>query len=116
MSKEVTRELTIGWKCADCKMITADWNLSDLWKVVESMPVNVYGIVICVPIMLARSGSEQVIFGRPWELYARMCERNLDNGSCKITIAAVNGSEQVTFVATFPGDKRDRFVSSLGNS
>jgi len=43
-----------------------------------------------------------------------MCVRNLDNGSCEITIAAIDGSEQVTFVATFSGDKKDTFASSLG--
>ena len=79
------------------------------------MPVSVHGIVIPVPIFLARSGSEQVILGRPWETYARKCERNLDDGSCEITISAVDGSEQVTFVTTFPGDNRDRFASSSGN-
>jgi len=115
MSEEVTRELNIGWERADCKMITADGNRFDLSKVAESVPVNVHGIVIPVPICLARYGSEQVIVGCPWELYARKSERNLDDGSCKITISAVDGSEQVTFVTTFLGDKRDRLGSSSGN-
>jgi hypothetical protein len=115
MSEEVTRELNIGWKRADWKMITTNGNRSDLSKVAESVPVNVHGIVIPVPIFLARSGSQQVILGRPWETYTRKCERNLDDGSCKITISAVDGSEQVTFVVIFPGDKRDRLASSLGN-
>ena len=115
MSEEVARELNIGWKRADWKMITADGNRSDLSKVAESVPVNVHGIVIPVPILWGRSRSEQVILGRPWETYARKCERNLDDGSCEITISAVDGSEQVTLVATFPGDKRDRFASSSGN-
>jgi hypothetical protein len=64
-SAEVARELNIGWKCADWKMITANGNESDLLKVAESVPVNVHGIVIPVAISLARSGSEQVILGRP---------------------------------------------------
>jgi hypothetical protein len=115
MSEEIARELSMGWKRADWKMITADGNRSDLSKVAESVPVNVHDIVIPVLIYLARSGSEQVILGRPWETYARKCERNLDDGSCEITISGVDGSEQVTFVATFPGDKRDRFASSSGN-
>ena len=82
MSAEVARELNIGWKRADWNMITADGNRSDLSTVAESVPVDVHGIVIPVPIFLARSGSRQVIFGRPWESYARKCERNLDDGSC----------------------------------
>jgi len=115
MSEEVARELNIGWKRADWKMITADGNRSDLSKVAESVPVNVHRIVIPVPICLARSGSEQVILGRPWATYTRKCERNLDDGSCEIIISAVDGSKEVMFVATFPGDKRDRFASSSGN-
>jgi len=115
MSETVARELNIGGKRADWKMITADGNRSDLSKVAESVPVNVHGIVIPVRIFFARSGSEQVILGRPWETYARKCKRNVDNGSCEITISAVDGSEQVMFVATFPADKRDRFASSSGN-
>jgi hypothetical protein len=115
MSEEVARELNIGWKHADWKMITADGNRFDLSKVAESVPVNVHGIVIPVPIFLARSGFEKVIMGRPWETYAPKCERNLDDGSCEITISAVDGSERVTFVATFLEDKLDRFARSLGN-
>jgi len=115
LSEEVASELNIGWKRADWKMITAYGNRSDLSKVAEAVPVNVHGIVIRVPIFLARSGSEQDILGRPWETYTRKCERNLDDGSCEITMSAVDGSEKVMFVATFPGDKRDRFPSSLGN-
>jgi len=114
MSEEVARELNIGWKRADWKMITADCNRSDLSKVAEPVPINVHGIVIPVPIVFARSGSEQGILGHPWETYARKCERNLDDGSCEITISAVDGSGQVTFVAPFPGDKGDRFASSAG--
>jgi hypothetical protein len=115
MGEAVARELNIGWKPADWNMITANGNRSALSKVAESVPVNVHGIVIHVPIFLARSGSEQVILGRPWETYAWKCERNVDNGSYEITISAVDGSEQVTFVATLLGDKRDRFASSLGD-
>jgi len=96
-------------------MITADGHQSDLSKVAESMPVNFHDIVIPVPIFLARSRSEQVFMGRPWETYARKCERNQHDGSCEITISAIDVSEQVTFVPTFPGDKRDRFASNSGN-
>ena len=53
MSEEVTRELNIGWKRADWKMITADGNRSDLSKVPESVPVNVHGIAIPAPTFLA---------------------------------------------------------------
>jgi len=55
MSEEVSRELNIGWKRADWKMITADGNRFDLSKVAESGPVNVDGIVIPVHIFLAKS-------------------------------------------------------------
>jgi hypothetical protein len=115
LSNEVARELNIGWKHANWQMITADGNRSDLSKVAESVPVNVHGIGIPVPMFLARSASEQGILGRTWVTYPRKCERNLDDGSCEITISAVDGSEQVTFVATFPGDKTERFASSSGN-
>jgi len=115
MSTEVARALNIGWKCADCRMITANGNRSDSSKVAESVPITVHGIVIPRPIFSAKSGSKQIIVGRPWETYARKCEGNLDDGSCEITISAVDGSEQVTFMATFLGDKRDRFASSSGN-
>jgi len=50
MSEEVARELNIGWTRADWKMITADGNRSYLSKVAESVPVNVHGIIIPVPI------------------------------------------------------------------
>jgi hypothetical protein len=68
-----------------------------------------------MPVFLAASGSEQVTVGLPLETYTHKCERNLDDGSCEITITPVDGSEQVMFVATYPGDKRDRFVSNSGN-
>ena len=115
MSEEVARELNIELKHADWKMITADGNRLDLSKVAESVPVDVHGIVIPVPIFLATSGSEQVIVRRPWESYARKCEKNLDEGSCEITISAIDWSEQVTFVASSPGDNRDRVTCSSGN-
>ena len=111
-SEEVAREWNIDWICGDWEMITTNGNRSDLMKVSESVAVNIHGIMIPMPIVLAKSGSEQVILCHPWETYAQQCERNLDNGSCEITITAIDGSEQVTFVATFPGDKRDRFTSS----
>ena len=115
MSDDVGRELNIGWKCAGRKMITADGNRSTFLNMVQSVPINVHGIVIPVPIILEKFGSEQVILGRPWETYGQSCERNLDNGSCQITISAIDGSEQVTFVVTFPTDKRGRFAISSGN-
>jgi len=58
---------------------------------------------------------QTVILVRPWKTQTSMSEINLDGGSCQMTIFAVNGSQLVTFVATFPGDKRDRFASSSGN-
>jgi len=115
MSEEVARELIIRWKSADQKMITANGNQSDLSKVAECMPINVHGIVIPEPILLAKFGSEWIILGCPCETYAWKCERNRKDGSCEITISAVDGSEQVTFFATFQGDKRDGFASSSRN-
>jgi hypothetical protein len=101
MSEEVASELKIGWKHANWKMISADASWSDLSTGAESVPVSINCIVIPAPNILARSRSNQVIMGRPGETYARKCERNLDDGSCEITISAVNESEKVTFVATF---------------
>jgi len=115
MSEEDTRELNIGWKRTDWKMITADCNRSDLMKVAQSVPVNFHCIVVSLHIILAKSGSEQVILGRRWETYARECEKDLDDGSCEITIAAIDGSELVTFVTTIPAARRDTFPSSSGN-
>jgi len=66
-------------------------------------------------MFLAQSGSEQGIMGYPCITYARKCERNLDDGSWEITIEAVDGLEQLMFVATCPGDKRDRFARTSGN-
>ena len=96
-------------------MITTDGNLSDLMRVAESVPVSVHGIVIPVHTVLAQSGCEPVILAHPWETSTRKCERNLDHGRYKITISAVDGSEQVTFnlVATFTGDKRDTLATTL---
>jgi len=96
-------------------MVTANGNRSDLSNMAEFVPVKGHGIVIPVPIFFAKSGSKQVILGRRWESYPRKCDRNLDDGSCEITIFAVDGSELVTIVATFEGEKRDRFASSSGN-
>jgi len=115
LSEVVARELSTGWNSADWKMITAYGNRSHLAKVAESMPVNVHGVVIPVPIFLAKYGSEQVVLGRPRETYDRKCDRNLDDGNCEITISAVDGSDQVTFVPTVPEDERDIFVHSSGN-
>ena len=96
-------------------MITAGGNHSDLTKVAESVPIEVHGVTLSVPVFLAPTGSGQVILSRPWEVHASKCERDLDDGSCGITITAVNGTKQVTFVATYPGDRRDRFATS-GNA
>ena len=95
-------------------MITTDGNRSDLTKVAESVAINIHGIVT-VRIFLAKSGSKQVVMGHRRQTYARKCERNQDDDSCEISISAVDGSEQVMFVATFPVDKRDKFASSSGN-
>jgi len=65
MREAVTRELNIRWKRATRQMITAEGTLSDLTKVAESMPINVYGSVIPVLIVLAKFRSEQVIVGPP---------------------------------------------------
>jgi len=53
MSEIVIRALNIRWKCADWKMINADSNQSDLTKLAESVPVNVPGVVITIPIYQA---------------------------------------------------------------
>jgi len=105
----------MGWKHPDWRISTADRNRSDMTTVARSVPVNVHGIIIFVPIFLAKFGSEQVILGRPWETYARQGERILDNGTCDIAIPAIDGSEQVMIVVTLQGDKRDGFASSSGN-
>jgi hypothetical protein len=101
MTEEVSRELNIRWKCANGMMIAADGNLPDSSKVAECVTVKVHDMVMSVAILLRRFKSEQVFLSRPWDTYARKCERNLDNGSCKITIPAVDGSEEVMFVALF---------------
>jgi hypothetical protein len=111
-SEEVAKELNIGWICANWKMITDDGNPSDLSNVGESLPFKVHIIVIPMPILSARSGSEHVILDCCCETYARKWERNFDDGRCMFTLSAGDGSEQVTFVTTFPGDNRDRFTSS----
>lgn len=64
-SEEVTRELNIAWKCTAWLMMTADVNRFDLTNVAISVPVNVDGVVTAVPIIEAKSGSEQVILRRP---------------------------------------------------
>jgi len=113
-SEEVTRELNIAWKCTAWLMMTADVNRFDLTNVAISVPVNVDGVVTAVPIIEAKSGSEQVILRRPSIPYTWMCEWNVDNGSCKITISAINGTGKVMFVITSPGDRRVWFASSWG--
>ena len=115
ISEDVAKDLGLGWKEVEWKMITADGNRSDLTKVAESVPIEVHRVTLSVPVFLTPTGSEQVILGRPWEAQARKCERNLDDGSCEITITAADVTEQATFVATYPGDKRDRFATS-GNA
>jgi len=114
-SEKIARELNIGWKCADWKMITAEGNGADSTKVEVAVPINIYCIVIPIPISSEPAGSKQVILGRPWETYTRQCERNLDDGSRLITITTIDEAEQLTFHTTFPSDKRDRFGRSLGN-
>lgn len=91
ISKEVARALNIGWKRDNWMVITGDGNQSALSKVVESVHINVHGMGISISIFLSESGSESVILRRPIETYARKCERNLANGSCGITILAVDG-------------------------
>jgi len=56
-----------------------------------------------------------LILDHLWETYDWTLERNLDDRCCQVTISAIDGSEQVTFVATFLSNKRDRFTRSLGN-
>jgi len=114
-SEEVTREFSIRWKHANRKMIAADGNWSNSTKVAESLSINIHGITISFHIYSAKSTSEQVIIRHRWEQYAGKCERKVDNGRCKITISAINGSEQVNIVATCPAHKRDGFASCSGN-
>jgi len=115
MSEEVAREYNIGWTHAGSSMINPDDNWCYLRKVAESVPINAHVIVLPVSNFLAKSESEQVFLGSPSESNPGMCKRNLDDGSCEITISAVNGSERVMSVTTCPGDKRDRFASRSGN-
>lgn len=89
------------WKQADCKMFTTDDNQPDLTKGAGSILNNIRCIVIPVSIFLAKSGSAQVIFRHPWETYARKCECMLHEGSCRIIIPNIDGSEQAMFVATY---------------
>jgi len=96
-------------------MINPDDNWCDLTMVAESVPIYAHVIILSVSNFLAKSESKQVFLGSRLQTYAAMCERNLDDGSCEITISAVNGSQQVMSVTTFPGDKRDRFGSRSGN-
>jgi len=103
------------WKRADWKVMNLDGNRSDLSKVAVSVTDTIHGMVSSVPIIVGKTGSEQDILGRPFEPYDRKCERNLDDGRFTITMCAVHGSEQVSFVSTFRGDKRDRFAIILGN-
>jgi hypothetical protein len=114
MTNMATSKLNIGWKGAHGRMITANGNRSDLTKVAESMPLNIDHIVIPVTIFFAPSGSKQVILGCDRAPYAGKCDRNLVNGSCEITILAMNGSEQVTFITTFLENITDRFASCSG--
>jgi len=115
ISEEVTRELNIGWKHANWKMITVDGNRSDLTNMVECVPDNVDSIVILIQMSEAQSCSEYVMLGHPCDTYAQKNGRNLVNRNRHITISAINASEQVTFVTMDLGDKRDRFHSSSGN-
>ena len=76
MSKDITRELNIGWKRANWKIITADGNHLNLTKVSEAITIDIHRIVIPIPLFLDASGSEQVILGFPWETYTCKYERN----------------------------------------
>lgn len=96
-------------------MITADGIQFDLKIVVKSVPISVDGMVIPITIFFAKSRCKQVILGLPWETYTRNGARNLDVCYSEFTISAIIGSEQVTLLATFLGDQRDRFASSWGN-
>ena len=96
-------------------MVTAGGSHSDLTKVAESIPIEVHGVTLSVPVFLAPTGSGQVILSCPWEAHARKCERDLDDGSCGISNTAADSTEQVTFVASYPGDRRNRFATS-GNA
>jgi len=74
-------------------MSTNDGNWSELTKVGESVPINVQGIIISVPIILAKSGSEPVIMGHPAETHPQKYETNLDARGCEIAISAVDWLE-----------------------
>ena len=115
ISEDIAKNLGLGWKDVEGKMVTADGNRSDLTKIAESVLIEVHGFTLSVPVFLAPTVSEQVILGRPWEAHACKCERNHDDGSCEITLTAADGTEQVTFMATYPCDKPDRFAMS-GNA
>jgi hypothetical protein len=101
MSDVVAREFNIKRRCANWRMISDSGNRSNFTNVAESVPINLHGIVIPIPIILANSRSEQVILGCHWKTYTRKWKRNLDDRSCEITISAINRLEQVMFVATF---------------
>jgi hypothetical protein len=67
MSTGVAGELNNRWKHADRKMMTTVGNWSDESKVAESVPVRAHVITILAHSFVAKSGSEQVILGRPRE-------------------------------------------------
>lgn len=115
LSEEVATQSSIGWRHADCRMITADCNRSDVMKVAQSISADVYGIVISVPIIIANSVSDLIIIGHCCDTYAEQCERTLADASVEITISTFNKSEQLMFVPTFLGDRKDTFHSSMGN-
>jgi len=84
-------------------------------QVAESVVVKFLGMVIPMPIVLAKSRFEQDIMDQCWELSAGTSEGNLDDLSCELTILAIDGSKQVLFVATLQGHKRNRFMGSARN-
>jgi len=67
VSAEVARELNMGWKGANWKIITANGNQSDLMKVAKSVPVNVLDIIILMPMIEAKSRFKKGMLRRPWE-------------------------------------------------
>jgi len=84
--------------------MTANDNWSDLAEISE--PITVY-----MDGMVSPSWSEWYIFSRYRESHSPMCERTLHNTSYEITMCSIDGSEQVTFITTFPLDKWDRFTT-----
>jgi hypothetical protein len=96
-------------------MIINNCNQSDLTKFAESVPASHDCVVIPVLFFFVKSGTEQVIIGHSRKTYTWKCKRNQHNGSCEITLSPVNMSEQVMFVCSIPGERRDTSASRSGN-